>query len=155
MSEKLREKVCLMNMCVIMDGNNNVVALDKVSRSYSGTTFPGGHIEKGESFEGAMIREIREETGLTIRNPELLGLYHWNENDIHNVGLIYTASDFEGDLVSSEEGKVYWIPLEELKKKELARGSEYIVQMLEDRTINECFIELTEDGYKGTLYRAE
>lgn len=153
MSENLREKVCLMNMCVIKDRENNVVALDKVSSSYNGTTFPGGHVEKGESFTAAVIREVREETGLKISNPELLGLYHWNENNIHNVGLIYTSMHYEGELQSSEEGRVYWIPLEELKKKELARGTEYIVKMLEDRTIDECFIELKDEGYTGTLFR--
>ena len=153
MSEKLREKVCLMNMCIVRDKENNVIALDKVNSCYTGTTFPGGHVEKNESFESAMIREIKEETGLTIRKPELLGLYHWNEKGIHNVGMIYTAVDFEGELQSSEEGKVYWIPLDELKKRELARGTEYIIEMLEDRSINECYVELTEHGYEGKLFR--
>ena len=39
------EKVIFMNMCMVYDKEGNVVALDKVGKNYSGTTFPGGHVE--------------------------------------------------------------------------------------------------------------
>lgn len=45
------EKVVFMNMCMISDNKGNVLALDKVDKNYSGTTFPGGHVEK-VSFAG-------------------------------------------------------------------------------------------------------
>ncbi len=45
------EKVVFMNMCMISDNKGNVLALDKVGKNYSGTTFPGGHVEK-VSFAG-------------------------------------------------------------------------------------------------------
>ena len=41
------EKVIFMNMCMVYDKEGNVVALDKVGKNYSGTTFPGGHVEPG------------------------------------------------------------------------------------------------------------
>ena len=44
--ESRTEKVCFMNMCMILDGEGNVLALDKVNDSYTGATFPGGHVEK-------------------------------------------------------------------------------------------------------------
>lgn len=44
------EEVIFMNMCMVYDGAGNVLALDKVSSNYSGTTFPGGHVEPGETF---------------------------------------------------------------------------------------------------------
>ena len=72
-SEKRLEKVRFMNMCMIQDGRGNVLALDKVNDSYTGTTFPGGHVEPGELFFQSMIREVWEETGLTIENPEFRG----------------------------------------------------------------------------------
>jgi len=55
-----------MNMCMIQDDKGNVLALDKVNDSYTGTTFPGGHVEANEIFQKSMIREVWEETGLTI-----------------------------------------------------------------------------------------
>lgn len=80
------EKVIFMNMCMVYDKEGNVVALDKVGKGYSGTTFPGGHVETGETFKESVIREIYEETGLTIQNPRLTGIYHWMTGDIRNVG---------------------------------------------------------------------
>ena len=65
------EKVCFMNMCMIQDHKGNVLALDKVNDSYTGTTFPGGHVEANEIFQKSMIREVWEETGLTIEAPKL------------------------------------------------------------------------------------
>ena len=56
------EKVIFMNMCMVYDKEGNVVALDKVGKNYSGTTFPGGHVEPGETFRESVIREIYEET---------------------------------------------------------------------------------------------
>ena len=55
------EKVIFMNMCMVYDKEGNVVALDKVGKNYSGTTFPGGHVEPGETFKESVIREIYEE----------------------------------------------------------------------------------------------
>ena len=52
------EKVIFMNMCMVYDHAGRVLALDKVGKSYSGTTFPGGHVEPGETFTESVIREI-------------------------------------------------------------------------------------------------
>ena len=122
-------------MCMIQDGRGNVLALDKVNDSYTGTTFPGGHVEPGELFFQSMIREVWEETGLTIENPEFRGLYHWHKDGVHHVITLYRAYTFCGELESSEEGRVYWISLEELKAKKLASGMEYVLEMMESETI--------------------
>ena len=146
------EKVCFMNMCMIQDHKGNVLALDKVNDSYTGTTFPGGHVEANEIFQKSMIREVWEETGLTIEAPKLGGLYHWHKGGVHYVITLYKADKFTGDLKSSEEGRVYWIPLEELKTKELATGMEHVLKILESEQVDECYMHLEADGYVGDLY---
>ena len=103
------EKVIFMNMCMVYDHAGRVLALDKVGKSYSGTTFPGGHVEPGETFTESVIREIYEETGLTISNPKLTGIYHWMTGAVRNVGFLYKTDEYQGKLISSEEGKVYCI----------------------------------------------
>ena len=151
-SEKRLEKVRFMNMCMIQDGRGNVLALDKVNDSYTGTTFPGGHVEPGELFFQSMIREVWEETGLTIENPEFRGLYHWHKDGVHHVITLYRAYTFCGELESSEEGRVYWISLEELKAKKLASGMEYVLEMMESETIKECYVRREADRYVGNVH---
>ena len=67
------EEVVLMNMCMIYN-DSEVLVQEKVDDDYSGITFPGGHVEKGESFTDAVIREVLEETGLKISAPQLCGI---------------------------------------------------------------------------------
>ena len=140
------EKVIFMNMCMVYDNEGNVLALDKVGKGYSGTTFPGGHVEPGETLKESVIREIYEETGLMIQNPRLTGIYHWMTGDIRNVGFLYKTSEYEGKLISSEEGKVYWISGEQFLKKPLAPGMEQVWQMMHDENAQECLQTLTEEG---------
>ena len=140
------EEVIFMNMWMVYDNEGNVLALDKVSKNYSGTTFPGGHVEAGETFTESMIREIKEETGLTIRHPKLTGVYHWMRDGIRNVGFMYKTDEYDGELLSSEEGKLYWISEEEFLKKPLAPGMEQVWQMMHDDNAMECLQTLTPDG---------
>lgn len=139
-------------MCVIADKKGNVVALDKVDDYYSGTTFPGGHIEPGETFCNSIIREVKEETGLDIEEPEIRGVYQWQENSVRNILFIYYTEKFSGQLTSSIEGQVYWTPFEELKKKELARGTEYVMQKVQTPNLKECYIRRTEEGYTADFF---
>lgn len=145
------EKAVFMNMCMVCDGDR-VLALDKVGNGYSGTTFPGGHVESGETFTEAVIREVREETGLTIRNPMLRGIYHWRRDGIHQIGLLYKAVEFEGTLQSSGEGAVYWITRGEYEKKELAGGMREVLRIMDEDGLTECFMEDTGSGYEAHLF---
>ena len=76
----------LTNICLIEDLETQRVVMQYRAPStnrWSGYAFPGGHVENGESFAESVIREIYEETGLTIQNPQLVGIkklasgYRW------------------------------------------------------------------------------
>ena len=94
----------------------------------------------------------KEEIKGTIEAPKLGGLYHWHKSGVHYVITLYKADKFSGEMKSSEEGRVYWIPLEELKTKELATGMEHVLQILESEQVDECYMHLESDGYVGDLY---
>lgn len=116
------ENVTITNMCMVFDGSK-VLVQDKKDDDYSGITFPGGHVEKGESFTDAVIREVFEETGLKIFSPQLCGIKDWIQKDgTRYMVLFYKTNKYEGMVASSEEGEVYWTTLEEMKQKKLAYG---------------------------------
>ena len=99
------EEVELTNMCMICDGKGNVLVQSKVNHPiWHGWNFPGGHVEKGESFTDAIIREVQEETGLTISSPRLCGIKDWCEDGVRHVVLLYRAEQFTGTLRSSDGG---------------------------------------------------
>ena len=89
------EKVEFTNMCMICDGSR-VVVIDRKKPDWPGVTFPGGHVELGESFSDAVIREVQEETGLNIRSPQLCGIKDWCEDQRRYVVLFYKTTHFEG-----------------------------------------------------------
>lgn len=76
----------------------------------------GGKFEPGETPEECVIREVREESGLEIRNPKLVGLLTFPQfnNDDWYV-FVFTATEFEGGLIDSDEGRLQWIPDEQVE----------------------------------------
>lgn len=67
------EQVELTVLCLIHKDGSYLLQ-DRVKNDWKGYTLPGGHIEPGESIVEAVIREMKEETGLTIKNPRLCGV---------------------------------------------------------------------------------
>lgn len=137
---KSTEKVELTNMCMIYDENGNILIQDKVGKSFSGVTFPGGHIEPGESFNDSVIREVKEETGLDIKNPKLCGVQQWSmKHKSRYVVLFYKTNEFSGNLVSSDEGNVFWIKKEDLKNYKLAEGFDGMFRVFDDDNLSEFY----------------
>lgn len=109
----------LTNMCMIYDAKGNVLVQDKVGKNIRGLILPGGHIESRESIVDSVIREVKEETGLTISNLHFCGTKDWVEEDgSRYMVFLYKTNVFKGDIKSSSEGKVFWMPLEELRQKD-------------------------------------
>ena len=61
-------------LCLIEDGSR-VLLQDRVKADWKGYTLPGGHVEKGESFVEAVIREMKEETGLEVGMLAPIGVF--------------------------------------------------------------------------------
>lgn len=146
------EVVILTNMCMIYDNRGNVVVQDRVDEDWRGLTFPGGHIEKGESFVDSVIREVFEETGLTIEKPRICGTKDWQtEEGSRYLVVFYKTNVFHGELKSSREGEVRWMSLEEMKKGNLAYGMADMLRVFLEEDINEFHYEQKNGEWNYTL----
>ena len=137
------EEVELTNMCMVCDGKGNVLVQNrKGDRTWHGWNFPGGHVEQDEFVTPSVVREIREETGLTIENPKLCGIKEFQKEQDGKgfIVFLYVASRFFGELRASDEGDVFWYPLSELKRsKELADGFSEMLPVFTSDEISEVF----------------
>ena len=107
------ENVELTVLCLIEDGDQ-ILLQNRIKKDWRGYALPGGHVELGESFVDAVIREMKEETGLTILDPQLVGVKQFPIENGRYVVLLFKATQWTGELRSSEEGKMEWIRYSEL-----------------------------------------
>lgn len=133
----LSPKIELTNMVMVEDKESGKVLVQERVKSWTGISFPGGHVEAGESFVESAIREVKEEAGLDIRNLKNCGVIHWANKDSLDRYIVhlYKTSDFSGELIGeTEEGKVFWISPDELKNQKLSNNfGNYLPMFLEDK----------------------
>ena len=138
------ESVELTVLCLIHK-NGRYLLQDRIKNDWKGYTLPGGHIEPGESIVDAVIREMQEETGLTISHPHLCGVKQFPLEEGRYIVFLFETEEFEGDLRSSEEGTMHWIEKEELSKVNLVEDFEDLIEVMLNDTLTE-FQYVIEDG---------
>lgn len=135
------EKTILTNMVMIEDGKGNVVVQDRI-KTWKGLAFPGGKVEKGESFVGSAIREVKEETGLEVSSLQLCGVKQFQtELDERYIVFLYKTDVYKGTLVSSDEGEVKWIPLNQLKKADTVEDFDQLLEVFQKPSVSELYYE--------------
>lgn len=133
--------VTLTNMCMLTNKEGKILVENRLNPNWPGITFPGGHIEPKESLNDAVIREFKEETGLTISHPILCGIKNFfdQENNRYLV-LLYQANQFKGILKSSDEGNVFWINPDNLSNYKIAKGFDQIYRVFTNPKLSEVFM---------------
>lgn len=143
--------VTLTNMCMVCDGDK-VLVQDRVDPDWPGITFPGGHVESGESFCASVIREVYEETGLTIESPRLCGIKEWENTDgSRYVVLLYRTDKFSGELKSSDEGAVYWTSLSTLSTLRLTEHFDKVLEVYLHDDLSEFYYKRTDTDWEIQL----
>lgn len=138
------ERVVLTNMCMIRDGSK-VLVEEKVGADFKGVIFPGGHVEEHEPVVDSVIREIKEETGLTIEKPVMCGIKEWiNEDGSRYVVFLFKADTFTGELASSSEGRVFWIEIEDVLKTNWIWHMDGLMRIFADGEFAELFLDSSD-----------
>lgn len=134
------ETVILTNMCMIYNGDK-ILVQDRLDPDWPGLTFPGGHVEKQESFVQSAIREVYEETGLTVSNLKLCGIKQWTQKDnsYRYIVFFFKTDMFSGNLRDSAEGKVFWINRKDISDYNLADGFIKMLEVFEDDNLSENY----------------
>ena len=143
----------LTNLCLIEDSKTNKVVLQYRSPEkthWAGHAFPGGHIEEGESLAESVIREVYEETGLTIADPKLVAVKDWSLDDGGRyIVFCYKATEFTGQLRSSEEGEVSWVEKNQLEQLDLSYDMLPLLEVMEDPDLSEYYYrKRTDDDWE-------
>lgn len=130
----------LATLCYVKDKKNKkILMLHRIKKKndvhegkWNGL---GGKFEKGESPEDCVIREVKEESGLTIKSLELKGFITFpdfdGKNDWHV--FVFVADKFSGKLIDSNEGRLEWISYGKLLSLNLWEGDKIFIKWLNQK----------------------
>lgn len=112
----------------------------------------GGKLEEGESPEECIIREVKEETGLTLNTYKLRCVVtyvstNWETEYMY----VFTSNDFSGNLIECNEGDLHWIEKDKITELKTWEGDRIFVEkILEDKTF--FTVKFNYDGEKLIKY---
>lgn len=137
----LPEPALFLNLVMIESGDQ-VLVENRRKKDWPGITFPGGHVEPGESFVDSAIREIKEETGLTISHLQSVGLCQYPDKTVtgapfRRVIYFYRTSNYSGEIRSGREGEIFWMKKSEFAKLKLAGSLADFMKVFNDPKLSE------------------
>lgn len=147
-----RTETCVLtNMVMIYDKKRDMVLVQNRRKAWSGLCFPGGHVEPGESFVSSAKREVFEETGLQIDDVRLCGIKQFPaENGAYRyIVLFFKSESFSGELKSSDEGEVFFLHIDEIKKYPLSDSFETMLEVFLNDNLSENYWWLENGEWKG------
>lgn len=140
-----RTENCELTMLCLIRLGSKILLQNRVKRDWAGYTLPGGHVEPGESFVEACIREMKEETGLTVSNVKLCGIKQFPDGENRYIVFLFKTDTFEGELRSSEEGKMEWVELDQLDRYHTVSDLRELLDVMLRDDLNE-FQYIIRDG---------
>ncbi|MDB9998510.1 8-oxo-dGTP diphosphatase MutT [Alphaproteobacteria bacterium] len=120
----------------IIDANDQILIAKRPNKKHlSGFwEFPGGKVEKGESPENALVREVKEELNIDINNKCIapLTFSEFNYENFHLLLLLYVCRRWEGEPMSMEKNEIKWVKVNTLRQYKMPPADDSLIYSLQD-----------------------
>jgi 8-oxo-dGTP diphosphatase len=127
-------KLVLVAACALVDTDGRVLLAERpAGKSMAGLwEFPGGKIEAGERPEETLIRELKEELGIVVKEPCLAPLTFASHAypDFHLLMPLYVCRRWEGTVVAKEGQQLKWVRPNKLREFPMPPADEPLVAHL-------------------------
>lgn len=141
------ENVELTVLCMIYK-DDRILLQNRVKADWQGYTLPGGHIEPGESVVDAVIREMREETGLTIESPKLCGIKQFPIPGGRYLVFLFKTDRFYGELTASAEGEMTWVSRKDLPHVDTVADFVQLLSVFDDEARTEFIYAKNKEDWE-------
>lgn len=145
-----RESVELTVLCLIYQ-SDKILLQNRVKADWQGYTLPGGHVEPEESIVDAVIREMKEETGLTVEAPRLCGVKQFPIEGGRYLVFLFKTDRFSGNLRSSEEGQMEWVERANLSACPAVSDLEELLSVMERDELTEFQYVVNGDDWTAVI----
>ncbi len=144
------ENVELTVLCLIQREDKYLMQ-NRIKNDWKGFALPGGHVERNESIIDAVIREMKEETGLDIQNPRLCGIKQFPIENGRYIVFLFHTDEFLGEVTSSEEGEMVWVKKSELSKVNTVEDLSPLLRVMEDDNLTEFQYVIENDKWNVVI----
>ena len=135
----------LSTLCYIRN-NDQYLMLHRISKEHdvNGGKWigVGGHFEDGESPEACMLREVKEEAGLTLTKWQFRGVVTFRQGDLCEYMFLFTATEaaggFDAPLPACDEGVLEWVDIARIPSLPLWEGDHIFLKLLAEDA--PCFL---------------
>ncbi len=94
----------------------------------------GGHFEDGESPYDCVLREVREETGLTLLTPKYRGIVTFTSDRYETEYMhLFTCAEFSGEIGECSEGELHWVEKSKVCQLPIWEGDKIFLRLLDER----------------------
>lgn len=145
------ERAELTVLCLLCRGQE-ILLQNRAKQDWQGWTLPGGHVEPGESFVQAAAREMREETGLEVQNLRLCGVKQFPIEAGRYIVLLFRSDCFSGELRSSPEGEMRWVPRADLHTLPLVEDFDELLRVMDEDALSEFQYVAQGEAWQAALY---
>ena len=136
-------KTNLVSCCILKNKNKFLVSQRPLSKIFANFwEFPGGKLENNESFQNAIIRELKEELGIRVNKKNLINVdvitHAYKKNEI-TILSIFFLKKWSGTIDAREGQKIEWLNIAQIKKLNFLEGSKVILSKLSSGFYNFYF----------------